>query len=75
MWGLPDEADDLTPKEVAKNTQNEDDFCNVLQPIQAFNEFHWVRQPRRKVDRLQHGYLDLEERPACRIHDKEKLFP
>lgn len=42
MWGLLDEVDDLTTKEVVENTQNEDDFCNVLQPIQAFDKFHWV---------------------------------
>ena len=74
-WGLPDEPDAFTPEEVAENTRNEDDLRNVLRPIQAFHEFYWVRTPRGKVDRHQRGYLDAQERPACRIGDKEKLFP
>jgi hypothetical protein len=74
MWSLPNEVDDLAPKEAAENTQNKDDFCNVLQLNKAFNEFYWVRLPRRKVDRLQRGYLDPQGRSACHIRDKERLF-
>ena len=67
--------DEFTLEEVAENTRNEDDLCNVLQLIQAFSEFYWVRLPRRKVDWLQHAHLDPQERLACHIGDKEKLFP
>ena len=74
-WGLPDVPDEFTPEEVAENTRNEDELRNVLQPLQAFHEFYWIRTPRRKVDRHQRGYLDAQERPACRIGDKEKLIP
>jgi len=74
-WGLPDVPDEFTPDEVVENTRNEDDLRNVLRPIQAFTEFYWVRLPRRQVDRFQRGYLEPEERPACRIGEKEKFFP
>ena len=74
-WGLPDVPDEFTPEELAENTRNEDDLHNVLRPIQAFNEYYWVRVPRRRVDRFHRGYLEPKERLACRIGEKEKIFP
>lgn len=74
-WGLPDEAYEFTPKEVADNTWNEDDLRNMLQQNQAFGELYRVRSQRRKVDCPEYSYLDPKERPAYYISDKEKLFP
>ena len=62
-------------KKIAEIARSEDDLSNVFWPIQAFNEFCWVRLPRRSVDRLQCGYLDPQENLACRIGDKEQFVP
>lgn len=50
--GLSDEVNELTPKKTLDNTLNEDNMRNVLQPIQTFNEFYWVRSPKKNVDCL-----------------------
>lgn len=55
-WGLPDEMDEFIAKEVAENTQNEDDLHNMLWPIQVFNGFYWIRLVRKKVDHLLEGW-------------------
>lgn len=70
-----DEVDKFSPKEVVENIRNEDDLRNMLWPIQ------WIQWILLGTINKEKGWLSPawllgpQDWPACRIGDKEKLFP
>ena len=69
-WGLLNEAYESIPKEVAENTQNEDNLCIVLWPILSTQWILLGPTAKWNGQSIPSGNLEPQERSTCFIGDK-----